>query len=260
MTAISTVSLSKIYTDTEQGRKYSSAYSKTAVDHVELSIQKGELVAIMGKSGSGKSTLLRLIGAIDKPTSGRVALNDADLSKMKNSALSQLRREQIGFVFQEFCLLDTLTVLENIMLPLLLCKKSAETAKEKAVKTARFLGIEYILPRSPLEISGGEKQRVAICRAIVGAPSILLADEPTGNLDTENTQIIIEMIRNINRVQGCTAVIVTHDPFIASYCDRVLYMQDGRLKHDFIKAGGLSENEFMERLIHEFYHAEKPAE
>lgn len=253
MTAISTTSLSKVYFETNRGKKVSGAYKKTAVDHIAVSIDKAELVAIMGKSGSGKSTLLRLMGGIDKPSSGAVMINGVDISKYDNRELSKLRREQIGFIFQDFCLIDTLTVLENIMLPLLLNKTAPETAKKKAVQRAAFLGIEDILGRSPLEISGGEKQRVAICRAVVGNPSILLADEPTGNLDTENTKTVIETMRTVNQTYGNTVVTVTHDPYIASHCDRVLYMQDGKIKHDIRKDSGQAEGAFMNQLIRELY-------
>lgn len=208
-----------------------------ALDSINLSIEKGEFVAIMGPSGSGKSTLLNIISTVDKQSEGQVILNGQDISKLEGEKLAEFRRKQLGFVFQNFNLIDTLTVGENIMLPLTLDSKNVEKMNKETKNISEFLGIDKILDRRTYEISGGQAQRCAIARAIINKPSLLLADEPTGNLDSKSTDDVLELFTKINKEQNVTTLMVTHEAYSASHSDRVVFIKDGCIYTEIKKSG-----------------------
>ena len=194
---------------------------------LNFSVEQGEFVGIMGKSGYGKTTLLKVLGMIDKQTDGVVRFMEKDTSKLYGDELADIRREQIGFVFQDFYLMDSLSVEENIMLPMILGQEKVDVMTKAARKYAEQFQISHLLKKNPYELSGGEKQRVAICRALINDPDLILADEPTGNLDSKSGQIVIDALVRINQEFGKTIVMVTHDPQMASYCSRIILLKDG---------------------------------
>ncbi|MCC0708611.1 ABC transporter ATP-binding protein [Clostridioides sp. ES-S-0190-01] len=208
-----------------------------ALDSINLSIEKGEFVAVMGPSGSGKSTLLNIISTIDKQSEGQVILNGQDTSKLEGEKLAEFRRKQLGFVFQNFNLIDTLTVGENIMLPLTLDGRNVKKMNRETKNISEFLGIDKILDRRTYEISGGQAQRCAIARAIINKPSLLLADEPTGNLDSKSTDDVLELFAKINKEQNVTTLMVTHEAYSASHSDRVVFIKDGCIYTEIKKSG-----------------------
>ncbi|NLK94391.1 MAG: ABC transporter ATP-binding protein [Clostridiales bacterium] len=216
---IKTENLSKVY-----GKKDNKV---VALDKVNIEVEKGEFVAIIGTSGSGKSTLLHQIGGVDRPTSGRVIINDEDIYKLNENKLAIFRRRNIGFVFQSFNLIPVLTVEENIKMPALLDYKKVD--KEFFEDITRTLGIEKRLNHLPSELSGGQQQRVAIARALINKPSIILADEPTGNLDSETSKEIMEMLKLSIRKYNQTAIVITHDLSIAENADRIIKIKDGKI-------------------------------
>ena len=220
-----------------------------ALKNVTFSVERGEYVAIMGESGSGKTTLLNILAALDKPTDGTVKLEGMDLSKVKESQMGTFRRDNLGFVFQDFNLMDSLSVKENIMLPVLLDKKEQKECEEKAETLEKQFGIEHLQEKNPYELSGGERQRVAICRALINDPSIIFADEPTGNLDSKSGKVVAEEFRKINEELGKTLLMVTHDPQMASRCKRVIFLKDGYVMNDVRKEG--TEEEFYRTIIGE---------
>ncbi len=199
-----------------------------ALKGINITVKKGEMVALMGPSGSGKSTLLHLLGGIDVPTEGKVFINDFDIFSLDDKKLSIFRNKHIGFVFQFHYLLPEFTVLENVMLPVQIYNK--RDAKEKAERILRLLGLEHRLNHKPTQISGGEQQRTAIARAVVNEPDIILADEPTGNLDSENAHNVMNIFKEMNKKANVSIVIATHDPEIAEYCDRIFYLKDGQIQ------------------------------
>lgn len=199
-----------------------------AVNHVSFCVEKGEMVAIVGQSGSGKTTLLNLIGGIEKPSSGSVIIDGVDIFSAKDDELAQIRRQKIGHVFQDFKLLPILTAEENIIMPLLLDSKSVN--RKRVWELAEFLGIEDRLKHFPSQLSGGQNQRVAIARALINKPSIILADEPTGNLDQENADEIMRLLLEINRM-GNTVLLVTHEERYAAMCGRKIVMHDGSISN-----------------------------
>ena len=194
---------------------------------LNFSVEQGEFVGIMGKSGCGKTTLLKVLGMIDKQTDGTVCFMGKDTSKLYGDELADIRREQIGFVFQDFYLMDSLSIEENIMLPMILGQEKVAVMTQAAQKYAEQFQISHLLKKNPYELSGGEKQRVAICRALINDPDLILADEPTGNLDSKSGQIVIDALVRINQEFGKTIVMVTHDPQMASYCSRIILLKDG---------------------------------
>lgn len=194
---------------------------------LNFSVEQGEFVGIMGKSGCGKTTLLKVLGMIEKQTDGVVQFMEKDTSKLYGDELADIRREQIGFVFQDFYLMDSLSVEENIMLPMILGQEKVDVMTKAARKYAEQFQISHLLKKNPYELSGGEKQRVAICRALINDPDLILADEPTGNLDSKSGQIVIDALVRINQEFGKTIVMVTHDPQMASYCSRIILLKDG---------------------------------
>ncbi|MBO8182733.1 MAG: ABC transporter ATP-binding protein [Archaeoglobus sp.] len=200
-----------------------------ALNGVSLKVDKGESVAIMGPSGSGKSTLLNMIGCLDKPTRGRVLIDRVDTSQLGDDELTRLRREKIGFIFQQYNLIPTLTALENVELPMIFRGLNVRKREERAKELLEKVGLEREMDRKPTELSGGQQQRVAIARALANNPAILLCDEPTGNLDTKSGEIIMEILTNLNKEEGVTLVIVTHDPAISGYAKRIIRIRDGKI-------------------------------
>lgn len=201
--------------------------STRALCGVNLEVEKGDFVGIMGASGSGKTTLLNCIATIDVPTSGSVAVNGIDVSRLSPRALADFRREQLGFIFQSSNLLDTLTCRENIALPLTIGRVPAGQIKARVQSMAATLGIESVLDKFPYQASGGQRQRVAAARAMVGNPKLVLADEPTGALDSKNAKVLLECLEMLNAQLEATICMVTHDAFAASYCKRVVFIRDG---------------------------------
>ena len=228
MSLLEVTGVKKVY----KGRR--GGASVEALKNVNFSVEKGEYVAIMGESGSGKTTLLNIIASLDKPTSGTVFLDDEDITKIKDKQLAEFRRDNLGFVFQEFNLLDTFTLEDNIFLPLVL---AGETYKEMAPKigpVANKLGISDILKKYPYEVSGGQKQRAAVARALITNPRLILADEPTGALDSKSTDELLSLFRAINAM-GQTILMVTHSVKAASRAQRVLFIKDGVVYHQLYK-------------------------
>ncbi|MCS6781407.1 MAG: ABC transporter ATP-binding protein [Geminicoccaceae bacterium] len=218
---VQTHALTKVYTDGAQVR---------ALDGVSLTIAAGEFLAILGPSGSGKSTLLHLIGTLDRPTSGQVLIDGVDVGTLRGDALADFRRAKIGFVFQLFNLVPTLNALENVMLPLVPYQRGLPfNLRARGRELLQRLGLADRLDHLPGQLSGGEQQRVAIARALVNHPKLILADEPTGNLDTKIGAEIVALLRQLNREEGLTLVVVTHDAAIAAQADRVVQLRDGRL-------------------------------
>lgn len=218
-----------------------------ALKGIDLTVNDGEFVGIMGPSGSGKSTFLNLIATIDQPTSGKILLNGKNPNELDQEKIAQFRRTQLGFVFQAFNLLPTLTVEENIVLPLTLDGEKVAVMKKKVRDIAPRLGIEGLLNKRIAEISGGQAQRVAVARAMVHQPELLLADEPTGNLDTKSSKDVMGLLRQLNEEEQATILLVTHDPLAASYCQRIVFIKDGDLVHDVRRQG--TQKEFYEEIL-----------
>ena len=234
--------IKKIYKTRFQGTQVE------ALKDIHFTVENGEYVAIMGESGSGKSTLLNILAMLDQPTEGRVYLNGTDTSTIKNKDASSFRREKLGFVFQDFNLLDTLSVKDNILLPLVLSRRPVKEMMSKVDSVSRELGIHQLLEKYPYEISGGQKQRVAVARAIITSPEILLADEPTGALDSHAAQMLLESFTSLNEELGATILMVTHDVFSASYCSRILFLKDGRIFNE-IRRGEKSRKAFFQEIL-----------
>ena len=219
-----------------------------AIDGISMHVDKGEFVAIMGASGSGKTTLLNCISTIDRVTSGHIYLEGTDITKLRGKELNKFRREKLGFIFQDFNLIDTLTAYENIALALSIQKYSAKEI-EKAVNTvARQLEISAILKKYPYQMSGGQKQRVASARAIVTSPKLVLADEPTGALDSKAAKLLLERFSFLNTQNEATIMMVTHDSFTASYASRVIFIKDGQIFNE-ISRGDDTRKQFFDRII-----------
>ncbi len=226
--------------------------SRGAVTHalagVSFAIEAGEFVAVMGPSGSGKSTLLNCISTIDQVSGGHIVLNGRDITKLRGRELSRFRRESLGFIFQDANLLDTLTGFENIALALTIKGVSAGQVRERVDHVSKLLGVEDVLDKHPNQMSGGQRQRVAAARAIVGDPRLVLADEPTGALDSRNTAVLLETLEVLNTKLGSTIVMVTHDAFAASHAGRVLFIKDGKLFSE-VRRGGGSREDFYTRIL-----------
>ncbi|WP_043931046.1 ABC transporter ATP-binding protein [Bacillus sp. EB01] len=221
--------------------------STTALDGVSLSVKEGEFIAVMGPSGSGKTTLLNVLSGIDQPASGEVVISGKEIGEMKGDDLALFRRKKLGYVFQDFNLLDSLTVKENILLPMVLEKKNAAEMEEKLGELAKLFEIEPILSKYPYTISGGQQQRTAVSRALVNEPAILFADEPTGNLDSKSSAVIMELFEKIVTELSTTVLLVTHDVFAASYCQKVVFIKDGLIYSTIVKKG--SRKEFLNQIM-----------
>jgi putative ABC transport system ATP-binding protein len=204
-------------------------YEVTALAGVSLEVGSGEFVAVMGPSGSGKSTLLHIIGCLDKPTRGSVRIGGVETKELNDSQLTELRRDMIGFIFQTYNLIPTLTALENVELPMIFKGIDAWERERKAMELLELVGIGELRDRKPNEISGGQQQRVAIARALANDPLILLCDEPTGNLDTKSGKQVMDLIKQQNEERGVTVVLVTHDPALSEYADRIIRLRDGKI-------------------------------
>ena len=226
---------------------YEGKMSYRALTDINLDIEKGEFVGVMGPSGSGKTTLLNLIATIDEPTTGNVLIEGHDPYLLKQNALAKFRRRTLGFVFQDFNLLHTLTVKENIVLPLTLDGTRVKEMESKAETIAETLGIAHIMNKRTYEISGGQAQRAAIARAMIHEPKLLLADEPTGNLDSKASKDVMEMLVRLNQQEVATMMLVTHDPQAASYCDRVIFIRDGQLYSEIHQ--GDNRKAFFQKII-----------
>ena len=240
MSILSVSGVQKIYTTRFGGNKVE------ALKSVSFQVEQGEYVAIMGESGSGKTTLLNILAALDKPTSGSVVLDGKDLSKIKESQVAAFRRDNLGFVFQEFNLLDTFTLEDNIYLPLVLAGKSHKEMQERLKPIAAQLGITELLKKYPYEVSGGQKQRAAVARALITNPKLILADEPTGALDSKATDELLRLFAQINKT-GQTILMVTHSVKAASHASRVLFIKDGEVFHQIYR--GNNTNEQLYQLI-----------
>ena len=219
-----------------------------ALADVSFAVDKGEFVGIMGASGSGKSTLLNCVSTIDTVTSGSVVVNGADVTRMKHAKLTRFRREQLGFIFQDSNLLDTLTARETIALPLTIARVPAKETLARVEQVAQRLDIASVLDKYPYQMSGGQQQRVAAARALVTDPAIILADEPTGALDSKNARLLLESIETMNRQYQATVLMVTHDSFAASYTNRVLFIRDGRIFIE-LRRGDSPRREFFDRIM-----------
>lgn len=219
-----------------------------AIDDISFEVEQGEFVAIMGASGSGKTTLLNCISTIDRVTSGHIYLENADITKLKGNALNTFRREKLGFIFQDFNLLDTLTAYENIALSLSIQNVPVAKIDGKVRKVAKELDIEEVLSKYPYQMSGGQKQRVASARAIVTNPALVLADEPTGALDSKSAKLLLERFRYLNTQLHTTILMVTHDSFTASYAGRILFIKDGKVFHELCR-GDDTRKQFFDKII-----------
>ncbi|HAM81844.1 ABC transporter ATP-binding protein [Ornithinibacillus bavariensis] len=244
MTILEANNIYKVY-----GESYGEGETR-ALNNINLLINKGDFVAIMGPSGSGKTTLLNILSGIDQPTSGEVTIDGENINEMKSDALAHFRRKQLGFVFQDFNLLDSLTVKENIMLPMILEKKNLTEMEEKIHELASLFEIKSILNKYPYHISGGQQQRTAVSRALVNEPQIIFADEPTGNLDSKSSTAIMECFERIVDKMSTTVLLVTHDVFAASYCQKVIFIRDGAVHSSISKTTNRSAflTEIMDNL------------
>lgn len=221
-----------ILTVTQLYKEYTGEVNFKALKGIDFQLKKNEFVAVMGPSGSGKTTFLNCISIIDRPTSGSICINGNNPYELNDDQLAKFRRNELGFVFQDFNLVHTLTVEENILLPLTLDGVDEGTMKRKLTEVLQFLGIEEIKNKRTFEISGGQKQRVAIARAVINEPGLLLADEPTGNLDSKAVNSVMELFRSIHEAFQTSLLMVTHDPYVASFSERVIFMKDGNLYNE----------------------------
>ena len=219
-----------------------------AISNISMNVDKGEFIAIMGASGSGKTTLLNVISTIDKVTSGHIYIEGQDITQLKGNDLNRFRREELGFIFQDFNLLDTLTAYENIALALQIQNFKAKAIEQQIKVVARKLDIEDILNKYPYEMSGGQKQRVASARAIVTNPKLVLADEPTGALDSKSSKMLLERLQRLNQDYQTTILMVTHDAFSASYASKVIFIKDGKVFNQFNR-GEATRKQFFDKII-----------
>ena len=233
--------LTKVY------NSYKGAKEVTALGGINLIIRQGEFVGIMGPSGSGKTTLLNILSGIDKSTSGQVSISNRDISKMKKDELALFRRKNIGYIFQDFNLLDSLTLKENIGLPLVLDKKNPKEIENRVDELMNFFNIGDLKKKCPYHILGGQKQRVAAARALINDPEIIFADEPTGNLDSKSANNIMGTISKMNEEINSTVLMVTHDPFAASFCKRIIFIKDGKIVMEITSEGDIKK--FFDKIL-----------
>lgn len=235
-------------------RNYQKAVGKKGTEDIKVlkglnfQVEEGDFTGIMGKSGCGKTTLLKVLGLIDKQTDGTVRFMGQDTKGLSGDTLADIRRTKLGFIFQDYYLMDSLTVEENIMLPMILGQENAQKMMDAAKEYAEKFQIDHLLNKNPYELSGGEKQRVAICRALINNPDLILADEPTGNLDSQSGKIVIEALRTINQEMKKTIVMVTHDPQMASNCRKIILLKDGVIL-ETLERGEKSQEEFYQEII-----------
>lgn len=234
----------------EEIQKYygSRSFVTKALNQVSFSVEEGEFLGIMGASGSGKTTLLNCISTIDTVTAGHIYLGEKDITALREEELARFRQENLGFVFQEFNLLDTLTIEENIGLTPVIGKEDPKKISERVRAIAKRLGIEDILPKFPYEVSGGQRQRCACARAMISHPKLILADEPTGALDSQSARMLLESFCSLNQEMKATILMVTHDVFSASYCSRILFLKDGSIFSE-IRRGEKERKEFFQEIL-----------
>jgi putative ABC transport system ATP-binding protein len=225
-----------------------TSHPVTALKDVSLSMNEGDFVCVMGPSGSGKSTFINNLSTIDIPTKGKVFINGKEVRTMGESEVGKFRYQNLGFIFQEFNLLDSLTVFENIAVPLSLAHMNKSEIKEKVNLMAERLDVAHLLNKYPSECSGGQRQRVAIARALVTNPKLIVADEPTGNLDSKNSHELLELFKRLNNEEGVSILMVTHDSMIASYSSKLLYIKDGVIS-DTVERGNLSQKEYFYKIV-----------
>ena len=226
---------------------YGDVSKTSALSNVSLGVNSGDFIAIMGPSGSGKSTLVNILSGILKPTSGEVLINGKNIVEMNKFELSIFRRQNLGFVFQEFNLLDNLTIYQNVVLPMVLDKKSKEEMYKKSNELMDFFEISHIKDKYPYEISGGQAQRAAVARVLINSPSIIFADEPTGNLDSKSSNQVMTNFSRLNEEKNATILMVTHDVFAASFCKKVIFIKDGKIFMDINRKG--SRKEFFDQIL-----------
>lgn len=231
----------KVYGSKKSGRQF------IALKNISFEVQEGEFIGVMGASGSGKTTLLNILGSIDKPTTGRFIMNGEDIAKLNKKQLAKHRMNNIGFIFQDYNLLETMTLKENIMLPLALRNENVAVIEKKIEKLATDLGIQEVLGKYPYEVSGGEQQRAAACRALITNPKMILADEPTGNLDSKSGKDLLDLLTFINHKYQATILMVTHDVFAASYCEKIMFIRDGEIYNELF--AGDDKNQFFNSII-----------
>lgn len=219
-----------------------------ALHNINFQVKKGEFICIMGPSGSGKSTFINNISTIDLPTSGLVYINGVEVRTMSANEIGRFRYKNLGFIFQEFNLLDTHTMYENIAMPLSLAKLKSNEIKERIHNIASQMNIEHLLKKYPYECSGGQRQRAAICRALINNPKIIIADEPTGNLDSVNSSELLKILQTLNKEEGVTIIMVSHDPLIASYSSRLIYIKDGNIEQKLEKKD-LTQEEYFQKIV-----------
>ncbi|PJI08130.1 MULTISPECIES: ABC transporter ATP-binding protein [Clostridium] len=242
MEVLNIQNLKKVYGSRFGGVKY------TALEDINLKVESGEFVGIMGPSGSGKTTFLNVISTIDKPTAGKVFIDGKDIVRLKEPGLSKFRREKLGFIFQDFNLLDNMTIKENIVLPLALAKIPYDVIEKRLNDITKKLGISKILSNHTYEVSGGQKQRAAAARAMITNPSLVLADEPTGALDSKASKELLNSLKYLNENNKATILMVTHDAFAASYCKRVIFIKDGKLFNEIYK-GDRDRKSFYDSIL-----------
>lgn len=240
----------KAYINVCEVEKYygSDAGMTKAVDRVSFQVAEGEFVGVMGASGSGKTTLLNMLSTIDSVTSGHIYYQDTDITELNPDRLAKFRKENLGFVFQDYNLLDTLTIRENIVLAMTLQNKSRAVIRKDSEEMMRLLGIWEIRDKFPYQVSGGQKQRCACARALINRPKLLLADEPTGALDSKAAETLLETFQKMNEAKHATIFMVTHDAFSASYCSRILFLKDGQIFHELIR-GNRSRRAFLNCIL-----------
>lgn len=233
--------ISKIYGTKKNSNKY------TALRNISFEVKQGEFIGVMGASGSGKTTLLNILGSLDKPTTGKFIMNGNDISTLDKNRLAKHRMENIGFIFQDYNLLETMTLKENIILPLTLMGRDLKMIETKLSSLANDLGIVPVLDKYPYEVSGGEQQRAAACRALINNPKLLLADEPTGNLDSKSGKDLLNLLSFINTEYKATVLMVTHDVFAASYCQKIMFIRDGEIYNELY--AGNDKKQFFDSII-----------
>ncbi|HYE09950.1 MAG TPA: ABC transporter ATP-binding protein [Patescibacteria group bacterium] len=241
MNIIKLESISKIYGADKNSKKY------TALKNISFEVNQGEFIGVMGASGSGKTTLLNILGSIDKPTTGRFIMDGKDISALNKDQLAKFRRENIGFIFQDYNLLETMTLKENIILPIALNGTEADVIEEKLVTIANDLGIMKVIDKHPYEVSGGEQQRAAACRALINNPKLILADEPTGSLDSKSGKDLLNLLTFINIEYKATILMVTHDVFAASYCQKIMFIRDGEIYNELYSSS--DKKQFFDSII-----------
>ena len=240
-TVLEAKNLKKVY-------NFNTANAFEALHNISFQVEEGDFVAIMGPSGSGKSTFINHISTFDLPTAGKVYNNGKEVRSMSSNEIGRFRYQNLGFIFQDFILLDSHTMYENIAMPLSLAHVNRDEIRERITKLAKQMDIETLLDKFPNECSGGQRQRAAICRALINNPRIIVADEPTGNLDSANSAELMKILQKLNKENGVTIVMVTHDPLITSYSSRLLYIRDGNIE-TVLEKGDMTQDEYFQKIV-----------